>query len=641
MLQSIRNKSQHWIFIILITLAVVAFAFIGVESYFTGGRASTTVAKVGRHKVTRNEYDQTYRRLRRQLQLRVGQNFTLTREIETRLKKQAITQIINSYILTQHALNQGYRISKGQIDSALMQIPQFQLNGQFSAARFQAILNNIMYSQSAFIDQLRADMLVNQVHMGMVATSFALPAEITAGYQLINQKRTLSYFTIPKAQFKKDIKITPKMQHAYYQQHKNNYTTPEEVSIRYITLSMKALLAKQKFSPAQIKQYYETNQLSYTIPARWHVAQILVQVPPASSKSALNAARAKIMAIEKMLKSGKSFSEVAKAHSEDIATASKGGVMPWFTTGVIGGDFERAAKSLKVDEISKPIRTKFGFNIIKLLGYKPRKVQPFEKVKAAVVRMMAQDKAQKEFATQSDQLASLTFANVDTLGPASKTLGLPIKTTNLFSRKGTKSGITSKPVIVQAAFGNTTLTQGYNSDAIQLDPETVVVLRVKKHQAAAIRPFKAVQDDIIKHLSANAEKERAKILGVKLIQQAEKQGSMVKVANEHKLALKHVENAERHSKKADVAILDAAFALPVPTSTDKISVTGITLSSGDYAVIAITKVMNGNAKAMSTEQRNAFRLQLAEGYGQMDYALYARQQVSQAKVKYEPIITKS
>src|SRR5262249_653823 len=107
MLQSIRDRSQNWIFTVIIGILVLAFAFWGIESYFSGGHASQTAAVVDGHKISQAEYDASYQRLRRQLQLNLGSQFNLTPQLEKNLKQQALQQLIGSYVMTQAALNSG------------------------------------------------------------------------------------------------------------------------------------------------------------------------------------------------------------------------------------------------------------------------------------------------------------------------------------------------------------------------------------------------------------------------------------------------------------------------------------------------------------------------------------------------------
>ncbi len=635
MLQSIRDKAQNWIFSIIIFVLVLTFAFFGIERFFDGNVTTAVIAKVDGHKITQNEFDVSYQRLRRQLELQVGNGFALTPTIEKNLKKQALNQLIHSYILTQAALSQGYRVTTDQIDSVLLSIPMFQDNGQFSAARFQAVLSNLLYSEDSFLSQLQTDMLVSQAQVGLVNSSFALPNEVAAAYQLINQQRSFVYAIIPASKFFNSIKITPAQQQQYYTTHQNEFTTPEKVSISYIELSLQDLIAKQHFTPQQLKQYYDNNQANFTVPARWHVAQILVRLMPNADPDMQKSANTKMAEIEQQINSHQPFAAVAAKYSEDVFTAQKGGVLPWFNAGMTEPAIVDAVSKLKVGEVSPPVRTKFGLSVFKLLSHEPKRVEPFDKVFQQVKTMMAQDYAQKEFANESDQLSNLTFSDSSNLDTAAKALNLPIKSTGLFSKKGTKTGIASNPKIINAAFSKTTLIEKYNSDPIQLNDTTVVVLRVNNHIPSAIKPFEVVSPKITNILKEQAASAAAKQLADQILTQCKSEADLQKLASQNMLTVKDVQNVGRHANDVPGNILNEAFQLPKPSAKVPVIFTSLKLEDNGYALIGVTAVNDGSVATMTAQDGKVFHEQLASQNGQLDYGLYALQEINRAKVKIE------
>lgn len=634
MLQSIRNKAQNWVFSIIIFVLVLTFAFFGVERFFEGNSVSSnTMAKVNGHKITQDQFNTAYQRLRRQLELQMGQQFSITPQIEDGLKSQALEQIIHNYILTQAAITQGYRVTTGQIDSVLLSIPMFQDNGQFSAARFQNVLNNLLYTQNSFLSQLQTDMLVNQAQIGIVNSAFVLPNELANAYRLINQQRSFAYAVIPSNKFIGSVNITSADAQQYYNTHQQEFTTPEKVSISYLELNLQNLISKQKFTEAQLKQYYETNLTNFTVPERWHVAQILVRLMPNSDAEQISSANAKMAEIEQQLKSGQSFAAVAAKYSEDVITAQKGGVLPWFSAGMIEPGIVSAVSKLKPGEVSAPVQTKFGLSIYKLLAYTPKKVEPYDKVAVQVKNMMQQEYAQKQFATENEELSNLTFSDSGSLSSAAKALDLPIQTTDLFSKAGTKTGITSNPKIVNAAFSNTTLVEKYNSNPIQINDTSVVVLRVDNHVPAVVKPFDQVSSEIMTLLKSQAMAVKAKQLGSQILASSKTEAEFQKLVAQNGLVFQSFQNVGRHADNVRGSILNEAFQLPKPSAKVSTVFTGLSLSNGDYAVIAVTGVTDGDVAKMTAQQAKVYGEQLASQFGQLDYGLYALQEINQAKVK--------
>ncbi|MTT30479.1 peptidylprolyl isomerase [Terrilactibacillus sp. BCM23-1] len=95
--------------------------------------------------------------------------------------------------------------------------------------------------------------------------------------------------------------------------------------------------------------------------------------------------------IEKQLKEGKKFSDLAKKYGTD-ATKDKGGDLGWFKKGAMDADFEKAAFKLKVNEVSSPVKTQFGYHVIKLTGVK----DSYNDLKSAAVDAVKQSKSKSQ-----------------------------------------------------------------------------------------------------------------------------------------------------------------------------------------------------------------------------------------------------
>ncbi|MFY0639801.1 MAG: peptidylprolyl isomerase [Bermanella sp.] len=115
-----------------------------------------------------------------------------------------------------------------------------------------------------------------------------------------------------------------------------------------------------------IKNYYSSNATQYE-KIKAHVAHILFRVRPGMSEKEIEAVKLRAFEASSKLKSGSSFDEYAKNHSDDTLSAKKGGDMGWIIQGSIDPVFSKTAFELTQDQISEPIRTAFGFHIIKLL----------------------------------------------------------------------------------------------------------------------------------------------------------------------------------------------------------------------------------------------------------------------------------
>jgi peptidyl-prolyl cis-trans isomerase D len=463
MLQNIRDKSQGVLLWIVVSILIGTFALWGVHSYVTGSRHSHTPATVNHQSITEAQVITSYERLRQQQQMQLGANFSMNPTIEDALKRQALNQLVVSSVLIQAATRAGYRVTTDQVDEALLKIPAFQDNGQFSVNRFHEILSSILYSQDAFLNDMRSSMLISQVQGGYVNSAFALPGEVNGAIRLVNQKRDISYVVIPAAHFTGSIHVNNADVKNYYQTHQNEFQSPEQVSLEYLELSLPKIKETLHFDETKVQQYYENNVQNYTKPTSWHVAYILIKVPKNASPSDVEGAKKKIEDVQHQLKSGARFSELADKYSQDFASSKKGGEMDWFSAGTLDPSFEKAVANLQtVDEVSEPVRTSYGFSLIKLLGVKKAEVKPFDEVKSQVENTLAEQQAEQIFAQESDKLSNLTYSNPTTLEIAAKALNIPVQNTERFSREGAKAGVASNAKVIATAFSADVLQNGNN-----------------------------------------------------------------------------------------------------------------------------------------------------------------------------------
>jgi peptidyl-prolyl cis-trans isomerase D len=642
MLQSIRDRSQGWLTGVIIFLVCAAFALWGIHSYTGNNAQPDIVAKVNRHAIRQADLNFAYEHLRQQQQMQLGADFVFDQKLASQLKEQALNQLIMGQLLTQAAQREGFRVSMAEVGSALLMIPIFQINGEFSRARFNEVLNGMMYSEKQFLADLQTTMLTGQVRSGFVESAFALPSEIETAVRLVNQKRDLGYLIVPLTRFGNNTQISTAEALAYYNQHQTEFVKPEQVSLEYVELSLPQIAAEQHFTPEQLQQFYQNNLSNYTRPERWQVARILVKTPQEANAQQIAAAKARADEIAQHIHTGENFAKLAQTYSDDKNSANKGGALGWISPGTIDPAVEKVISSLaKPGDVSAPVQTKEGFNLIKLLAVEKPQVTPFAKAHAQVEKAMAQQKAAHIFADASDKLSNLTYANPGSLDVAVKTLGLPVKTTDFFDRQGGKDAVTSNPKVIAAAFSNDVLLNNNNSSVIELNPDTLLVLRIKQHKLAKQQPFTEVQNNVVQQLKTQAAKQQAQVLGAQILQQLKQGKNPEQLAQQNKLTWRTVPAATRFSNQASSLLLSAAFRMPRPVNSSNPSRAGITLPNGDYAVLVLTAVHDGIFNQAADVQRRVYREQLENSLGQLDYALYVRGLERKAKIVVTPVTAKS
>ncbi len=200
-------------------------------------------------------------------------------------------------------------------------------------------------------------------------------------------------------EIKKDIaelKKTPEgAQHLKQFMEQFQYKTEEEFITKQARMQTAHKLLQQQAEKANVseeeaKKFYDENPNYFTKLAASHILAAFSDQPGRTepTKEQEEAALKKINDVHKKLKDGGKFEALAKEHS-DCPSKEKGGDLGEFTPGQMVPEFEKALLSLKAGDVSEPVKTRFGYHLIKAGD---KKVIPFEEVKDNIIQQLKQDK---------------------------------------------------------------------------------------------------------------------------------------------------------------------------------------------------------------------------------------------------------
>ena len=163
-------------------------------------------------------------------------------------------------------------------------------------------------------------------------------------------------------------------------------------------LAVQKLLEKEgglAITDEAVKEYYEKNQSRYEVKEQIRASHILFKVSSKDDKAADKAAKQKATkAFKEAGKPNADFAALAKKHSEG-PTASRGGDLSYFNRGRMVPEFEKVAFTMKVGDVSKPLRTQFGWHVIKVTDRKEGRKRPFDEVKESISKLLRNKKSRK------------------------------------------------------------------------------------------------------------------------------------------------------------------------------------------------------------------------------------------------------
>lgn len=620
MLQNIRDNSTGWISKSIVGLIVVLFAFTGFDAILGSTSNRNNAAKVNGEEITLEALAEAKNLQRRQLMQQFGKDFDTNLIDDALLSEAALKGLISRKLLVQAADQADFAFSSASIDQFILQAPEFQVDGKFNADRFDQVVRQMGYSRLQFRSMIEQEMRTSQLQAGIAGSAFVTEQEAQAFAQLERQTRDFAMLTIqPDA---KQVTVTNAEAETYYNEHKADFMTAEEIVVEYIELEKSAFFDQVAVDDTELKELYQEEIANLTEQRR--AAHILIEV---NDQTTDEQARLQAEQAVERLNAGEEFAVVAKELSDDLGSAEQGGDLGFAAPGVYEPEFEEALYALNKDQVSEPVRTDYGWHVIKLLDVSAADIPSFASLKDKLTQSLQAQQVEQRFVEAVKDLEGLAYESADLQQPATE-LNLTVKVSEPFGRDGAE-GLFANRQVLDAAFSTEVLEEGANSMAIELDPETTLVLRVKEHRRPQQIVFAEVSEKIQQQLTAQRAIEQATSKGETLLASLKEDQTSVEQAKETDWQV--VEAATRAQEGIDPQVLQTLFKMPKP-AMDSAQFAGLVLSSGDYVVLRLTGV-NDAPKPLNAEELVQYQQGLASRIGQADFAALMQQLESDAKIQ--------
>ena len=625
MLSTIREKTQGIIATFIIALIAIPFALWGINSYFEGG-SNTAVAQVNGTPIRLPAYQAALEQLR-------GLN---PAQRDNRAMRELVLEgLISQMLLMEDAHDRGYRLSDARLAQMIREAPYFQRDGRFDSALYQTLLQREGMNAPEFENRLRRENLTGQVQRGLADTAFVTPSDVAAVARLLQQERRISYAVIEPRAFQARVRMTPEDIETYYSEHRDAFQTPEQVRVEYVRLAAADAVKRYQPSDEELRQAYAADAGRYVTPAKRRASHILVSVPAGASAEDDAKAKARIADVERQLRAGGDFAKLARTSSDDPESATKGGDLGPVTPGLLPAELEQTLNSLKAGAVSTPVRTPFGYHLIKLTSYTPEQRVSFEQARKELVEVVRRRQGEERFFEQVERLRTLAYEHPESLEPAAKALGIAVEQSDWFTRNG-GPGIAGNPRVIEAAFHPEQITGRRNSDAIELSGDTLLALRVIDHKPSAQRPLAEVRGEIERNLRAARVAEQVQAMSAEWIEKLKQGTDLAQLARVAGVT-PHLNKAVTREQAAGVdrRIVEAAFAAPRPAA-GQASYSRVDLGPQGHAVVALTAVRDGDAGKADAALTDKVKRQLLARRGSDYYANYRAGLRRDADIKIYP-----
>lgn len=617
MLQNIRDNSTGWISKSIIGLIVVLFAFTGFDAILGSTSNSNNAAKVNGEEITLDALAEAKNLQRRQLLQQFGDDFDANQIDDKLLTESALQGLIARQLLLQAADESGFVFPSAALDQFILTAPEFQVDGQFNADRFDQVIRQMGYSRLQFRQMIEQEMRTSQLRAGIVGSGFVTEQEAQNFAQLERQTRDFTMLTIaPDAA---QISVANDDIEAYYNENSRQFMTPEKVVVEYIELEKSAFFDDVLVDETELEELYQAEIANLSEQRR--AAHILIEVAgEVTDEQARELAEQAIARVN----AGEDFALVAQELSDDMGSAQQGGDLGFAAPGIYDPEFEDALYALQPEQLSAPVRTDFGWHVIKLLDVQEADIPSFASLKSKLTQNLKARQVEQHFVETVKDLEGLAYESADLQQPAAE-LNLPIKVSEPFDRDGA-AGLFANRKVLEAAFSTEVLEEGANSMAIELDPETTIVLRVKEHFRPEPIALAEVSEVIRQYLTEQRALEQAQNEGEALLAKLKADDAAIDLAD-----WQTVEAATRDQDQLDPQVLDTVFKMPQP-ATGEVQMAGVSLSNGDYVLLRLTGV-NDSPTPLSAAELAQYQQALGARIGQLDFESMLLQFEMDAKVQ--------
>ena len=500
-----RNQSKSIMIKVMIGLIALVFVFWGVNSIKE--KPGAKIAYVNGDLITGLEYDAVYREMLNSLQKQYKDYWNDNLIKVFQIKQRALDKLIDKRLISQEAASLGLKIADKEVEEAILAYPAFQINGEFDEGRYRSLLSLNRMKPNDFESGIRLELLGGKINQFIKSFFPVTDMEALSYYTYQKEKINIAFISLNPEDFRKKIEIKEDEKEGYFKENKEKYRKPEKIKISYLTFNPSDFVSQVSVTEREITDYYELNRDQYKNPEQVKARHILLKVPNDASTPEDEKIKETASALLKRIKEGEDFISLAKEYSQDTS-ASNGGDLGFFTRGQMVKSFEQVAFSLKTGEVSEPVRTKFGWHLIRVDDKKSATVKALsdvrDKIEAKIKNGLGQDLAHERALDLMDQMPY--SIDLDTYAGQQ---GITANKSDYFVKGGPIPGIGSDEKLTKSI---NSLGNGEISEVIQYNGNSYIIqiAEIKEsHIPEMTEVLDQLNNDFRDHLSLMETKNTA------------------------------------------------------------------------------------------------------------------------------------
>ena len=624
MLEAIRQRFTGWIAILVISLIAVTLV-ISFGNMDQTPIEDDVVITVNDTEITLFEYREEYSNKLAELQQVFGDE--VPEILDQTIKESATEDLILRALLLDYMSKNGYRVSPEYVIELITNNPGLQVGGIFDRQNYEAILASQGVSVEQFESDLRLQLQTNQLRRGFIDSSFITPNEFRQFIELQMQKRNGQLLTINSEKFTDQVVVTSDQVQLYFDNNQDLFQTDEEVDVEYLTLSPNDIAATVEYTEDDLRAYYTDNLARFVTNEERKSRHILIAIDEdTNEEDALET----ILNVQERLAS-ESFEAVAKEFSDDPGSADLGGDLGWAEPGLFDPEFDKVLFALEVNELSEPVKTEFGYHLIRLDELKEGKQQAYQDIQVELGNEYSKFLAEDKLFGLADQLADQSLQAFNELNSVADALGLSLNRIDGVSRNGAAL-FNQDPEIISILFSQNSVETAENTPLFEID-DSIYVARVIGHRLPTTRGFSDVESGIKDYLVSQEAISLANNYAEEIKAQFSGNVSFKEKADEL-----NIETSEFDVSRGDTELSRGLIEMIFNSSSNDMVEGNIQtyVEEDKVFLLRVSSYEDGKLESFNDEERNSAKIELSEQIGSRELNAFAEHLRKNAEVSIDP-----
>ena len=505
MLRLLRQNATNWLIKIILGAIVVVFVFWGVGSF--RAQRKDRVALVNGETITLKEYRETYNNIIEQLRQRSGNNLNDDMIKMLNVKSQALDRLIDKKLILQEAAKFNLKVTDDELADTIKQIKAFQINGNFDSQIYRNVLNQNRLTPEDFEFIQNESILIEKTRSFILSNVKISKQEAIEWFKWENTSVNIDFVLFEPGRYD-DINPTPDEINSFFEDNKESYKIDAMIKVRFLRFEPDAYSSVVKITNEEIQDYYESNTEKFKTQKTVEARHILIKLDRNSKPETVEKKRKTALDILKLAREGIDFAELAKQYSE-CPSKDKGGYLGEFKKNAMVKPFAEKAFQMKAGEISEPVRTQYGWHIIKVEKVNEETGVSFKDAQDNIRNKLVKERAKNLAYEEAEAVYDASFEG-DDLTKNAEARGINIVTTDFFTKnKGPyveiDTGIKNRSAFASYAFNLSLMEIG----DIQEFEDGYYIIQLIEKIPEKIPELKDVEEQIRINLIKQMQEEKA------------------------------------------------------------------------------------------------------------------------------------